>query len=144
MNIPSDAGALLIAYIELTKKFDRLEKQDRKGICQSCVSMTNQAHNQDCIIEELATELDRVKTELKTHKICGSQLQIDSLLIENDTLRKDNESLKTDVKQWKNQANYYLNLLDSTKQDLAMIQRFVKGIGQANLYGEIFKMEQSK
>jgi predicted RNase H-like nuclease (RuvC/YqgF family) len=85
----------------LEEKIEKLEKQARKSICESCVSMTNQAHNQDCIIEELEERL----------------------------------------KQSQNQATYYLNLLESTKKDLAMTQRFIKGFGQAHVYSEVFRKE---
>ena len=126
------------------KRVSDLSKQARKSICESCVSMTNQAHNQDYIIEDLTDKLERAETALKAHQICDKQILIDSLIPENNFLRCELEKSKDRVKQLESQAEYYLKSWDSTRQDLAMIQRFVKGIGQANLYGEIFKMEQSK
>ena len=104
-----------ITIEELNAKIEKLEAQARKSICESCVSMTNQAHNQDCIIEELVAEILAVKAE--------------------------RDKFKDEAKQWKNQASYYLNSWDSTKQDLAMVQRFVKGIGQVREYDQVFKKE---
>lgn len=86
MNIPTDNGALINRVIDLEETIEKLEKQARKSICQSCVSMTNEAHNQDCIIEDLTVELVRVKS-LK-----------DELLKENDYLRKSAESARGDTK----------------------------------------------
>jgi hypothetical protein len=108
----------MVTIEELTAKIDVLEKQSRKSICQSCVSMTNQAHNQDCIIEDLTDKLERAETALKAHQICDKQILIDSLMQENNYLRK---------------------ALESAKGDTKALQQFIKGIGQAHVYSEVFR-----
>jgi ATP-dependent Clp protease ATP-binding subunit ClpA len=102
----------------LTIKIDKLEKQARKSICQSCVSMTNIADSQEYQIELLTDEVDKLKTALKSHQLCDKQILIDSLMQENNYLRK---------------------ALESAKDDTKALQQFIKGIGQAHVYSEVFR-----
>jgi hypothetical protein len=60
----------------LMEKIDKLEKQARKSICESCVALTNQAHDQDCIIEDL-------QDALKAQLLKDNQSTVDSLIKES-------------------------------------------------------------
>lgn len=141
MNIDLDQTNAILEILKLKDRIGELEHQARKSICQSCVNMTNIADSQEFQIECLTTEIERLKTSLKTHQLCDKQILIDSLLLENSHLRSERDGYLDDAKKQKNQANYYLNLLESTKKDLKMQQRFIKGIGQVKAYNDVFNKQ---
>ena len=83
----------------LMEKIDKLEKQARKSICGSCVSMTNQAHNQDCIIEDLTDKLERAEIALKAQLLKDNQSTVDSLIEESYHNAEHVSELKDEIKR---------------------------------------------
>ena len=69
----NDHTQSMLENIKLKERISELEYQARKSICQSCVSMTNEAHNQDCIIEDLKDRLAEitVKYNLLSNSLKG-------------------------------------------------------------------------
>ena len=94
MNIDLDKTSLILENLKLKDEINELKYQARKSICQSCVSMTNQAHNQDCIIEE---QDEKIKTLL---------MKVDYLQRSLDSAKGDTKALQKFLKGV-GQASYY-------------------------------------
>ena len=88
----------------LMEKIDKLEKQARKSICQSCVALTNQAHDQDCIIEELELLSSAQRQEIK-----AKSAQIQYLKLSLESAKQDTKALQKLIKGF-GQAHVYAEL----------------------------------